>query len=184
MEKFALLVLPLLLSLTFSRNSGSVEIKSEVITKENAGVQEVTTYYFIRHAEKDISDPANKDPELTEEGIKRAGKWAEVFKEVPFDLIFSSDFKRTRSTAKRVADSQKKEVLIYSASRLNDPDFQKKTKGKTVLVIGHSNTNPEFVNYILEEKKYEDIDDEESGSLFIVSVLPDGSKTSQVLYIN
>lgn len=184
MEKFALLVMPFVLALTFTSNSASVENKSEAIPKENAGVQEVTTYYFIRHAEKDTSNPTNKDPELTKEGLKRAEKWAEVFKEIPFDLIYSSDFKRTRSTAKRVADSQKKEVLTYSASRLNDPNFQKNTRGKTVLVVGHSNSNPEFVNYILEEKRYKDIDDKESGSLFIVTVLPDGTKTSQVLYIN
>lgn len=146
--------------------------------------QAPTTYYFIRHAEKDTSDPANKDPELAEEGVKRAEKWAEVFKDVTFDLIYSSDYKRTRSTAKKIADSQNTDVKIYNASKLNDDSFKANTKGKTVLVVGHSNTNPAFVNYILEEKKYPDIPETESGSLFIVTVFPDGTRHSQVLYLN
>ena len=182
MEKFILFILPIFFTVAF-KNSEKSDIKEKESMQEEC-LQEVTTYYFIRHAEKDTSDPANKDPELTKEGVKRAENWAEVFKEVPFDIIYSSDYKRTKSTAKRVADSQKKEVQIYDARKLNDEEFQKKTKGKTVLVVGHSNSNPAFVNYILGEKKYKDIDDKESGSLFIVNVLPDGTRISNVLYIN
>lgn len=145
---------------------------------------EITTYYFIRHAEKDTSDPDDPDPELTEEGVKRSEKWAEVFRDIEFNHIYSTKYKRTRSTAQRVADSQQKDVEVYDASKLNDEDFKQRTEGKTVLIVGHSNTNPQFVNYIIGEKKYKDIDDKESGSLFIVTIHPNGTKTSEVLYIN
>ena len=50
--------------------------------------EKMTTYYFIRHAEKDTNDPQNKDPHLTEAGLERAQRWAEVFKKVKFDVIF------------------------------------------------------------------------------------------------
>lgn len=146
--------------------------------------EKMTTYYFIRHAEKDTSDPQDKDPHLTEAGLQRAQKWTEVFKEVEFDVIFSSDFNRTRKTAQIIADSQEKSVEFYDPKKLNDEDFQKRSKGKTVLVVGHSNTNPHFVNLLIGEKKYQDISEEESGSLFIVHFFPDGTKTSEVLYIN
>ena len=184
MEKFALLVMPFVLGLTFSFNSGSPEKLSEVLTKEKVAIQDVTTYYFIRHAEKDSSDPTDKDPKLTKEGETRAENWGKVFKEVPFDAIYSTNYNRTRSTAQKIADSQGKEVQFYDPSKMNDQDFQDQTKGKIVLVVGHSNTNPAFVNQILKQKKYESIDEKESGSLFIVTVLPDGTKTSKVLYIN
>lgn len=147
-------------------------------------VQETTTYYFIRHAEKDETNRQDRDPKLTEEGLKRTAKWAEVFKDVEFDLIFSSDTKRTRTTASAIADSREKEVNIYDPKKLYDPEFQKQTKGKTVLVVGHSNTNPAFVNLILETEKYEAFSEKEYGSLFIVSVSDGGKKTSQLLYIN
>lgn len=180
MKNILLLITIAMTSCNF--NSSTIPEKN---TEEDQGsTPGSTTYYFIRHAEKDTSDPANKDPELAEEGKKRAEKWAEIFKAVTFDMIYSSDYKRTRSTAQTIADSQKKDVSIYDAGKLNDESFQTNTKGKTVLVVGHSNTNPEFINYILGEKRYDDIPETESGSLFIVTVNPDGSRHSQVLYIN
>ena len=111
-----------------------------------------------------------------------------------FLVLFTACNSNTRDSSEQPLQEEKPNEMatvyyfirheMYDASKLNDEDFQKKTKGKTVLVVGHSNTNPQFVNYILEEEKYEDIPDEESGSLFIVSVSPDGKKHSQVLYIN
>lgn len=151
---------------------------------EDTTQETMTTYYFIRHAEKDTSDPKDKDPQLTSAGLERAQRWTEIFKEVEFDLIFSSDFNRTKTTAGIIAKSQEKEVEIYDPRKLNDAQFQAKTKGKKVLVVGHSNTNPHFVNLILEENRYKDIDEAESGSLFIVHVFANGEKASEVLYIN
>ncbi len=173
-----------LITIAMTACNSNTSANSEKSNDESGAAQTPTTYYFIRHAEKDTTDPANKDPELAAEGIKRAEKWAEVFKDVTFDRIYSSDYKRTRSTAKTIADAQNKEVNIYNASKLNDEAFQADTQGKTVLVVGHSNSNPAFVNYILEDKRYKDIPETESGSLFIVTVFPDGTKHSQVLYIN
>lgn len=143
-----------------------------------------TQYFFIRHAEKDGSNPQDRNPQLSEAGLDRAARWAEVFKEVEFDLIFSSNYFRTMNTAKAVADAQQKKVEIYDPRNLNDPEFQEKTRGKTVLIVGHSNTNPAFVNMLLGEKIYEDLDENNYGSLFIVTVSPTGEKTSQVLHIN
>src|SRR6056297_1968062 len=82
---------------------------AETIQKQ----EQMTTYYFIRHAEKDESDLKNKDPELTDAGRKRARKWAEIFKEVEFDLIYSSDLTRTRETAKAIAETQDKSIDFY-----------------------------------------------------------------------
>src|SRR5690606_42142320 len=79
--------------------------------------QDPTIYYFIRHAEKDSSKPLNKDPKLAEEGVKRAEKWAEVFKDFTFDFIYSSNYNLTISTAQRVADSQYMDVKIYDARK-------------------------------------------------------------------
>lgn len=153
---------------------------SEVIKEQ----KEMTTYYFIRHAEKDLREPGNRDPKLSEAGEARAALWAETFKAVDFDLIYSSDYERTRTTAKTIANTQDKPIVMYDAKKLNDSDFKEKTKGKTVLVVGHSNTNPQFVNLLLEEKKYRDLPEDQYGSLFIVHLAPDGTRSSEVLYIN
>ena len=146
--------------------------------------EEMTTYFFIRHAEKDSSDPKNRDPRLSPEGQARVKRWAEIFRETSFDQIYSTDYHRTRETANAIAATKGLEVKLYDPTQMNSPDFQKDTKGKTILIVGHSNTNPHFINSILKEKRYSDIDEAESGSLFIVTVSPSGETSSQVLYIN
>lgn len=132
---------------------------------------ESTVYYLIRHAEKNRS-VNHEDPELTNKGLERANNWATIFKDVKFDYIYSTTYKRTMQTSTPTANSKKIEILNYDANQLNDKDFQEKTKGKTVLVVGHSNTTPAFVNAIIGENKYQDINDKDNGKLFIVTLNP------------
>jgi len=144
--------------------------------------QEVTTYYFIRHAEKQRTDPTDKDPGLTFQGYKRADAWKEVFKNVKFDAVYSTDYNRTKLTAKPTADANNLPILVYDPRSMYTESFQYNTKGKTVLVVGHSNTTPMFVNKILGEKKYPQIDDSNNSNLYIVTVI-DGKASAQLLYI-
>lgn len=130
---------------------------------------EKTVYYLIRHAEKDRSIK-NDDPELTEKGLERAVNWAKIFDKIDFDLIYSTNYKRTQQTALPTAKEKSLVIQSYDPSNLYDPIFKEKTKGKTILIVGHSNTTPAFVNTIIGEKKYEQIDDTDNGKLFIVTV--------------
>jgi len=133
---------------------------------------ETTVYYLIRHAEKDRSTP-DKDPGLTEEGLKRANNWAKILNEKEIDLVFSTDYKRTQQTALPIASTNKLEILSYDPRNLYSDDFKTQTKGKTVLIVGHSNTTPAFVNTILGNQKYDKIDDSDNGKLYIVSIVND-----------
>ena len=142
-----------------------------------------TTYYLIRHAEKDRSDKTNKDPNLKEEGNKRAENWSKVFENVDFDAVYSTEYNRTTQTAQPTAKMQELEIQSYDPRNLYSEEFAKATFGKTVLVVGHSNTTPAFVNAILGEKKYENMDDHDNGSLYIVTI-SEGNKIDQVLKIN
>ncbi|MFV8281574.1 SixA phosphatase family protein [Christiangramia marina] len=151
---------------------------------QNNIVQETTTYYFIRHAEKDRSDKSEKDPNLTAEGLKRAQIWAEVLKDIPLDMVLSTNYKRTLQTGAPIAGRKQLSMENYNAGNGYNDEFRKRTSGKRVLVVGHSNTTPQFVNKILGEDKYADIDDTENGALFIVQILPNNEILDQVLYIN
>jgi bisphosphoglycerate-dependent phosphoglycerate mutase len=82
-------------------------------------------------------------------------------------------------TAKPTSDSKKLEIQKYDPSKMFDAIFQTATIGKTVLVVGHSNTTPAFVNKILGEKKYEDINDNDNSILYIVTIVGD-KKTSRI----
>ncbi|WP_299104498.1 phosphoglycerate mutase family protein [uncultured Tenacibaculum sp.] len=139
---------------------------------------EPTTYYLIRHAEKDRSNKENRNPDLNTKGLERAKKWAKVFQNVDFDMVYSTNYNRTKQTATPTARNNKLEVVMYDPSNMYTEDFQKATKGKTVLIVGHSNTTPQFVNKILEEEKYKDIDDLNNANLYVVTIINDVKNSS------
>ncbi|WP_106791252.1 histidine phosphatase family protein [Aquimarina sp. Aq78] len=152
--------------------------------QSNVSPQEVTTTYFlVRHAEKDLSDPDNRNPELTEAGKIRSENWAKMLADTPVDMVYTTDYIRTRKTAEPIAKSKNLELVLYNPRNLNDTEFQEKTKGKTVVVVGHSNTTPTFVNKIIGKEKYSSIDEKIYGKLFIIKVTGD-IITDTVLTIN
>ena len=145
--------------------------------------QEITTYYFIRHAEKLRIDKTDKNPNLNFNGYKRAEAWKDVFSDVPFDAIYSTDYNRTKLTAKPTANSKNLQILLYNPNTMYSEAFQNNTKGKTVLVVGHSNTTNVFANKILGIEKYKEIKDNNNSNLYIVTI-SDGKISSILLKIN
>ena len=146
-------------------------------------ITEVTTYYLIRHAEKDRSDPTDKDPNLTETGRTRAKNWAKYFDSIHLDQIYSTGFHRTQQTIAYTATNQNLPSQQYDPDQLYTKDFQILTQGQKVLIVGHSNTTPMFVNAILGEEKYSWMDDSDNASLYIVSI-KDGRASVVVEVVN
>lgn len=146
-------------------------------------IQEVSTFYFIRHAEKDRSNPDNPDPELIQRGLGRAMHWAEILNHVPLDAIYSTDYARTTMTA--APTSVKKDITVqyYDPSTLDIEKLKADHLGQHVLVVGHSNTTPDLVNKMLGEPRYEAMDDADNGSLFIVTLVG-RQATATRLYFN
>jgi broad specificity phosphatase PhoE len=149
----------------------------------NSYSQEITTYYFIRHAEKLRIDKTDRNPNLNDEGLKRAEAWKEVFSAISFDAVYSTDYSRTKLTAKPTADSKNLPILLYRPDNMYSEAFQNNTKGKTVLVVGHSNTTNVFANKVLGEEKYDEINDSNNSNLYIVTVI-DGKPSAILLKIN
>lgn len=146
--------------------------------------QEITTYYFIRHAEKLRIDKTDKNPNLNYKGYKRAEAWKDIFSNITFDAIYSTDYNRTKLTAKPTADRNNLPILLYNPKAMYSEAFKNNTKGKTVLVVGHSNTTNVFVNKILGVEKYHEINDNNNSNLYIVTVSSDGKSSSVLLKIN
>jgi len=142
-----------------------------------------TTYYLIRHAEKDRTNTTNKNPNLNSDGVIRAEKWAKNFENIKLDAVYSTDYNRTQQTAAPTAKSKGLIVQSYNPSKMYDSIFKKNTKGKTVLVVGHSNTTPVFANTILGQKKYKNMADNDNASLYIVTVVND-KKSSEIKKVN
>lgn len=171
---FTLILTVLLVLSAFSQEN--------IEAKENS--VNTTTYYFIRHAEKDRSDASNKNPNLMQKGIFRAAKWSYVLEHVKFDAVYSTDYNRTKQTAQPTAEKNNVEITIYDPKELNSKEFIKNTKGKTVLVVGHSNTTPMFVNAVIGKEKYESIDDSNNANLYIVTISSSGEISDILLVID
>jgi broad specificity phosphatase PhoE len=168
-----LLILFLALTTAFQIQSQETETKDTT----------TTTYYLIRHAEKDRTDKTNKDPHLTEAGNVRAENWATILKEVKFDMVYSTNYNRTKETATPTAKANTVKVRFYDPRDMKIKEFMANTKGKNVLVVGHSNTTPMFTNGLLGEKKYNMIADDNNANLYIVTIT-EKSKSSTVLVID
>lgn len=154
-----------------------------ISTAVTSAQEETTTYYFVRHAEKDRSDKTNKDPHLIDKGQLRALSWSIVLKDIDLDAVYSTNYNRTKETATPTAQSKNLEVQLYDPRDMYNDTFIKATKDKTVLIVGHSNTTPSFVNIVLGEERYENINDSNNGNLYIVTLIGE-QKTVQLLHFD
>ncbi|HQS56328.1 MAG TPA: phosphoglycerate mutase family protein, partial [Sediminibacterium sp.] len=104
----------------------------------------------MRHAEKDTSVAGSTtmqaNPPLSAQGKIRAEKLVDVLKPYSIDAIFSTKYNRTRSTAMPIAAKLGVEIQTYDPSKQAElASLLKSWKGKTILVVGHSNTVPGLV---------------------------------------
>lgn len=142
----------------------------------------VSTFYLIRHAEKDRSNPDDGDPELNQKGLGRAMHWAEILDAVALDAIYSTDYNRTAMTAAPISVKKNIDVQYYDPKIVDIAQFKADNLNKNVLIVGHSNTTPEFVNQLIDEEKFSAIDDSENGTLFIVKVVNGVATDTKLLF--
>ena len=128
-----------------------------------------TKVYLIRHAEKDRTDKTNSNPHLNSLGTKRSLKWKDFFKNINFDIIYSTNYHRTLETIKPFSENGT-ELIIYNPSKIDYNEFVSNNKGKTILVVGHSNTIPTFTNRISNKNLYNDIEDNNNSNLYVVNI--------------
>lgn len=172
MHKFIIVLSVCLLCLpNFSCNSAATETSSKSDSAKKAPEKSTTTvettFILVRHAEK---EKVEDDPGLTTEGLERAENLAFMLKDIPLDAIYSSDYKRTKDTAKPTAAQKNLKVNLYNPRELESEknEMLQKHEGKTILVVGHSNSTPSFVNLLAGIGKAEKIDESVYSKLFIV----------------
>ena len=144
--------------------------------------QECSEFFLVRHAEKDRSKAENKNPKLYQKGKERSLKWAEVFKNIELDKIYSTNYYRTIGTVTPISKKLNLDITLYSPSKINYKNFISKNIGNKVLVVGHSNTIPAFVNGLINEKVYDQINDLNNSNLYIVTIC-NGVVKHNLLYI-
>ena len=142
-----------------------------------------STFYLIRHAEKVRTNKSDRDPKLNEKGILRALNWKEYFLDKDITKIYSTNYKRTIETVKPFQEAIGLATILYSPSSIDYKDFISTNKGEIVLVVGHSNTIPNFVNELINDQVYAQIDDLNNSNLYIVN-LCDSSVSHRLIKVN
>ncbi len=126
------------------------------------------TIILLRHAEKDT---AKKDPPLTEKGRQRAERLKATLAAWKPDLLYSTATTRTMQTITPLGRFYGKQIQTYSAAEQSTfAQALKQQTGKTIVVVGHSNTIPQLVNLLTGKDTYTDLPDNEFGRIFIVTV--------------
>ncbi|NVK84479.1 MAG: histidine phosphatase family protein [Cytophagia bacterium] len=141
---------------------------------------DLTTFILVRHAEKSDDDP--RDPSLSAEGEARAKKLAEVLADQSITAVYSTPFKRTKTTAEPVAASKGLTVETYDfRSQTYLQEMLEKHQGGTILISGHSNTTPMVANTLIGKESFQTLDESEYGMIFIVTVSEVGKGTVTVV---
>jgi len=132
------------------------------------------TIFLVRHAEK--ADDGSRDPDLNEAGKVRAENLATILSTANVDFVYSTDYKRTRQTGIPLAKQIGKEIITYDPRDGSALDKIIEESGTSrILIVGHSNTIPGLVNQLIQEEKYDQLDEMEYDKLFIVTLSGDTS---------
>lgn len=133
---------------------------------------------LVRHAEKADDDP--RDPDLTAEGRARAAALAALLADAGVTRILSSDYRRTRETARPLAEHIGLDVELYDARDLEGLAAELRRATGVVVVVGHSNTTPELAR-LLGAGDTPSMPDEEYDRLIVLALDGDGAPRTLTL---
>jgi len=140
-----------------------------------------TTFILVRHAEK--SSDGSKDPDLTTEGMARAENLTKILQKASISSVYSTAYKRTRSTVTPLAQSKSLVVQDYEPNKTDVIDkIWGDNLGKAIVICGHSNTIPRIANYLLGSDKIKDFDDSDYGNILVITVIQK-NKTGSVTWL-
>ena len=138
--------------------------------------QQPTTLILVRHAEKKIVPPENKDPDLSPAGQARADELARMFADSGIAAIYATQYKRTQQTVKPLADKLKLPVTQIEAKKTADlvKEIRAHNAGQVVFIAGHNNSVPEIIAAI-GGPQLPIIPETEYDNLFVLTIYKDGS---------
>ena len=113
----------------------------------------IYTIYLVRHSEKEVSASMyGSDPPLTPCGKKRSESLSNFLKDVPIDIIYSTDYTRTKNTALPTAQLKGLNIQQYDGESLEDFSKVLLRRKQDALVVGHSNTTGVLAGLLTGQK--------------------------------
>lgn len=152
-------------------------------TSENVFAQyKKITVVLMRHAEKDVSEEADTaNPELSEAGKLRAQKLAEIALKYKPEIIYSTDYIRTKATVSPLASKLRAMTFIYNPRNLDQMyNAIMSGKYKRIVIVGHNTTTPALANLLLKEEKYNPLGEFEYDKIFVVKIKKNKKKPNKI----
>ena len=143
----------------------------------------ITKIYIVRHAEKE----AGKDPALTAGGIIRAGDLMRVLQNESIQKIYVSRTRRSQMTGDSMRIQLSIDTVHYTADTLCDnlisTIMEHRDFGKTILIIGHSNTIPKIIRKLgVLDYPQADLPDNAFDNLFLVTYKKEKAVVKQMKF--
>ena len=139
-----------------------------------------TTLFIARHGEY-VADRSD-DPQLNSVGLERAKELARVLDHVDIDVVYATQFARTRQTAQPAASSRGLAVHQFDADEVDSliGKILSVHGGQEVLIVAHGDTAPRIIKSLRGRvdslARNSDYDD-----LFVVT--PAGEGEPRVLHL-
>jgi phosphohistidine phosphatase SixA len=136
------------------------------------------TIILVRHAEKKVVPPENKDPELSPAGETRAREIVRMFGGSGITAVYASQYKRTQHTVKPIAEKLGIPVTTIDAQKTAElvKQIRAGKPGQVVFIAGHNNTVPDVIA-ALGGPKMPIIPETEYDNLFILTLPQQGTPT-------
>lgn len=130
-----------------------------------------TVVYLVRHGEKDLT-PGLTDPLLTTAGEARAQALADRLTRQRPAALFTTNTHRTRATLGPLALAAHLTPLVYSAQApaALAARISQEYPGKTVVVVGHSNTLLPLLAALGVREVVPELKDDEYDNLYKVTL--------------
>ena len=139
--------------------------------------------FLMRHAEKAVD--GTKDPALSQKGMKMASTLDSLLKYVKVNAVFSTPYKRTKMTANAVAIRNAVTIRDYDPFKVKSLLTQiDQERLENVVVIGHSNTVPDFINTLLPNAKIPAMQENDYGKLFVINYYKDQPQRNNYFILN
>jgi phosphohistidine phosphatase SixA len=136
------------------------------------------TIWLVRHGEK----LSGQNPELSPVGRDRARQLARLLTVMPIRGIYTSDFNRTRQTARPLADRFGIQPLVYNAGE-PDPLLAQLLQAPDAhyVVVGHSNTIPHLMK-LLGVSEAVTLTEQDYDNIFQVEIGKSGASLTKLKY--
>jgi broad specificity phosphatase PhoE len=138
-----------------------------------------TTFIVLRHAEKADN---TKDTNLSTYGLARADELRKTLSPISVEAIYSSPYNRTKLTVTPLATEKGITITEYPANKPFEEfvgELIDAHRGKTVVIVGHSNTVPEILKVLSKNAFSVTINESQFDNLYVVT-LTDGKQPEVV----